>query len=79
MRYLGWYGVLQNLDKFAKMRGKRSKQYRKLMQSYGMTFGFREPYQVLSMFHEAYTPFANLKAGNLGYWANERFLQLMRK
>lgn len=29
------------------MRGKRSKQYRKLMQSYGMTFGFREPYQVL--------------------------------
>ncbi|KAL8906972.1 MAG: hypothetical protein Q9171_006047 [Xanthocarpia ochracea] len=32
------------------MRGKRSKQYRKLMQSYGMTFGFREPYQVLSEF-----------------------------
>ncbi|KAL8985241.1 MAG: hypothetical protein Q9177_004489 [Variospora cf. flavescens] len=29
------------------MRGKRSKQYRKLMQSYGMAFGFREPYQVL--------------------------------
>ncbi|KAI9812458.1 MAG: hypothetical protein M1827_004689 [Pycnora praestabilis] len=29
------------------MRGKRSKQYRKLMQQYGMTFGFREPYQVL--------------------------------
>lgn len=32
------------------MRGKRSKQYRKLMQQYGMTFGFREPYQVLGMF-----------------------------
>ena len=31
------------------MKGKRSKQYRKLMQQYGMTFGFREPYQVLSM------------------------------
>ncbi|KAL8865099.1 MAG: hypothetical protein Q9174_007071, partial [Haloplaca sp. 1 TL-2023] len=30
---------------FVNMRGKRSKQYRKLMQSYGMTFGFREPYQ----------------------------------
>jgi len=29
------------------MRGKRSKQYRKLMQQYGMSFGFREPYQVL--------------------------------
>ncbi|MCJ1396957.1 hypothetical protein MMC11_000149 [Xylographa trunciseda] len=29
------------------MRGKRSKQYRKLMQQYGLTFGFREPYQVL--------------------------------
>jgi hypothetical protein len=31
----------------AAMRGKRSKQYRKLMNQYGMTFGFREPYQVL--------------------------------
>ncbi|KAI9701626.1 MAG: hypothetical protein M1820_006397 [Bogoriella megaspora] len=29
------------------MRGKRSKQYRKLMQQYGIHFGFREPYQVL--------------------------------
>jgi U3 small nucleolar RNA-associated protein 23 len=29
------------------MRGKRSKQYRKLMEQYSMTFGFREPYQVL--------------------------------
>ncbi|KAH6671213.1 Fcf1-domain-containing protein [Halenospora varia] len=29
------------------MRGKRSKQYRKLMQQYGLTYGFREPYQVL--------------------------------
>lgn len=29
------------------MRGKRSKQYKKLMQQYGLTFGFREPYQVL--------------------------------
>ncbi|KAG0650815.1 rRNA-processing utp23 [Hyphodiscus hymeniophilus] len=27
--------------------GKRSKQYCKLMQQYGLTFGFREPYQVL--------------------------------
>lgn len=31
------------------MRGKRSKQYRKLMQQYGLHFGFREPYQVLRM------------------------------
>ena len=30
------------------MRGKRSKQYRKLMQQYRLSFGFREPYQVLS-------------------------------
>ncbi|KAH8175770.1 fcf1 domain-containing protein [Sarocladium implicatum] len=29
------------------MRGKRSKQYRKLMEQYSMTFGFREPYQIL--------------------------------
>ncbi|KAF2421031.1 hypothetical protein EJ08DRAFT_690315 [Tothia fuscella] len=29
------------------MRGKRSKQYRKLMHQYGLTFAFREPYQVL--------------------------------
>ena len=33
-----------------KMKGKRSKQYRKLMQQYGMVFGFREPYQVLGTF-----------------------------
>jgi hypothetical protein len=30
-----------------KMRGKRSKQYRKLMNQYGLAFNFREPYQVL--------------------------------
>ncbi|PKS06565.1 hypothetical protein jhhlp_007313 [Lomentospora prolificans] len=30
-----------------KMRGKRSKQYRKLMEQYQMHFGFREPYQVI--------------------------------
>ncbi|KAH8149498.1 uncharacterized protein LAJ45_06578 [Morchella importuna] len=29
------------------MRGKRSKAYRKLMSQYQMSFGFREPYQVL--------------------------------
>ncbi|GAB7341332.1 hypothetical protein MBLNU457_7598t1 [Dothideomycetes sp. NU457] len=29
------------------MRGKRSKQYRKLMHQYGLSFNFREPYQVL--------------------------------
>ncbi|RAL63053.1 hypothetical protein DID88_004138 [Monilinia fructigena] len=29
------------------MRGKRAKQYKKLMQQYGMSFGFREAYQVL--------------------------------
>ncbi|KFY59545.1 hypothetical protein V497_04175 [Pseudogymnoascus sp. VKM F-4516 (FW-969)] len=27
--------------------GKRAKQYKKLMQQYGLAFGFREPYQVL--------------------------------
>ncbi|RKF60342.1 rRNA-processing protein utp23 [Erysiphe neolycopersici] len=29
------------------MRGKRSKQYRKLMEQYALNFGFREPFQVL--------------------------------
>jgi U3 small nucleolar RNA-associated protein 23 len=29
------------------MRGKRSKQYRKLIQQYTIHFGFREPYQVI--------------------------------
>ncbi|CZS94429.1 probable rRNA-processing protein UTP23 [Rhynchosporium agropyri] len=29
------------------MRGKRSKQYRKLMEQYGLSYGFRVPYQVL--------------------------------
>ncbi len=29
------------------MRAKRSKKYRKIMEQYGLTFGFREPYQVL--------------------------------
>lgn len=29
------------------MRAKRSKQYRKLMNQYGLTFNFREPYQIL--------------------------------
>ncbi|PSK60690.1 hypothetical protein B9Z65_840 [Elsinoe australis] len=29
------------------MRGKRSKQYRKLMHQYSLAFNFREPYQVL--------------------------------
>ncbi|TQS33968.1 hypothetical protein Golomagni_05669 [Golovinomyces magnicellulatus] len=38
------------------MRGKRSKQYRKLMEQFSMTFGFREPYQILvdaEMVHDA--------------------------
>jgi len=29
------------------MRGKRAKNYRKLMQQYSLAFGFREPYQIL--------------------------------
>ena len=29
------------------MRGKRAKNYRKLMQQYSLVFGFREPYQIL--------------------------------
>ena len=32
------------------MRGKRAKQYRKLMKQYSLTFGFREPYQILGAF-----------------------------
>jgi len=31
----------------ASMRGKRAKQYRKLMHQYSLSFNFREPYQVL--------------------------------
>ncbi|RCI15370.1 hypothetical protein L249_6751 [Ophiocordyceps polyrhachis-furcata BCC 54312] len=38
---------LSQLAASVKMRGKRSKQYRKLMEQFSMTFGFREPYQVL--------------------------------
>ncbi|RAL02387.1 uncharacterized protein BO80DRAFT_378774 [Aspergillus ibericus CBS 121593] len=34
-------------DRTVKMRAKRSKKYRKLMHQYELTFGFREPYQVL--------------------------------
>ena len=33
------------------MRAKRSKKYRKLMHQYELTFGFREPYQVLGIDH----------------------------
>lgn len=29
------------------MRGKRAKQYKRLMEQYQLGFGFREPYQVL--------------------------------
>jgi U3 small nucleolar RNA-associated protein 23 len=39
------------------MRGKRSKQYKKLMHQFELTFGFREPYQVLvdaAMVQDAY-------------------------
>lgn len=32
-----------------KMRQKRTKAYRKLMQLYCMSFGFRQPYQVLGI------------------------------
>jgi U3 small nucleolar RNA-associated protein 23 len=32
------------------MRQKRAKAYRKLMAMYEMTFGFRQPYQVLGIF-----------------------------
>lgn len=35
--------------RYFKMRGKRSKQYRKLMEQFSMTFGFREPYQILGL------------------------------
>lgn len=34
------------------MRQKRAKAYRKLMSLYSLTFGFREPYQVLSAYAE---------------------------
>lgn len=39
--------VFYSVNHASKMRGKRSKQYRKLMEQFSMTFGFREPYQVL--------------------------------
>lgn len=35
----------------SKMRQKRAKTYRKLMALYSMSFGFRQPYQTLSMCH----------------------------
>jgi hypothetical protein len=37
----------RNNTNTTKMRGKRSKQYRKLMLQYALGFGFREPYQVI--------------------------------
>jgi hypothetical protein len=37
----------QLCSKAEKMRGKRSKQYRKLMHRYETSFGFRPPFQVL--------------------------------
>ena len=37
------------------MRGKRSKQYRKLMEQFSMTFGFREPYQILGVYTMSFT------------------------
>ena len=44
------------------MRGKRAKQYKKLMQQYGMSFGFREAYQVLrklpNVAHQYYCSFS---------------------
>ena len=53
-----------NLQPQHKMKIKRSKQYRKLMQQYQLNFGFREPYQVLGMYslcslHGAKTPSLN--------------------
>jgi hypothetical protein len=38
-----------NLYTSAIMRQKRAKAYRKLMHVYSMSFGFRQPYQVLGM------------------------------
>lgn len=32
------------------MRQKRAKAYKRLMQTYSLTFGFRQPYQVLGAF-----------------------------
>ncbi|KAL2756904.1 hypothetical protein ACRALDRAFT_1056056 [Sodiomyces alcalophilus JCM 7366] len=37
----------QHSETYVKMRGKRSKQYRKLMTQYSQIWGFREPYQCL--------------------------------
>lgn len=49
------------------MRAKRSKKYRKLMHQYEMTFGFREPYQVLGM-----TP-SEAACSEYGWtWTNQR-------
>ncbi|KAL7959999.1 Fcf1 domain-containing protein [Trichoderma compactum] len=42
-----WKSFQADPSQAYKMRGKRSKQYRKLMEQFSMTFGFREPYQIL--------------------------------
>jgi U3 small nucleolar RNA-associated protein 23 len=39
------------------MRQKRAKAYRKLMALYSMSFGFRQPYQVLGTLHYQRTSF----------------------
>jgi hypothetical protein len=41
------------------MRQKRAKTYRKLMSLYSLTFGFREPYQVLGAHGQARPCFVN--------------------
>src|SRR5690606_28164540 len=47
------------------MKAKRSKKYRKLMHQYGVSFGFREPYQVLRMYPSR--PFKSSQMRSLGH------------
>ena len=48
-------------DKVLKMRQKRAKAYRKLMHMYSMSFGFRQPYQVLGKCNSGHKILLNVK------------------
>jgi hypothetical protein len=47
-----------------KMRHKRAKAYRKLMALYSMTFGFRQPYQILGDFEHLHFLFSTHKTSS---------------
>lgn len=56
------------------MRQKRAKAYRKLMHVYSMSFGFRQPYQVLGM--STFAPLRQLRINELVTYSRFRNVQI---